>query len=71
MAKDTAENQIRLRDWILLIFVLVTMGLLISDIGVNVKDIIDRNPEPASVTPAPTIAYSPPARWAASTAPTA
>lgn len=59
MAKDTAENQIRLRDWILLIFVLVAMGLLISDIGVNVRDIIDRNPEPASVTPAPAVSYSP------------
>lgn len=50
MAEGTAENPIRLRDWVILIFVLVVMGLLITDIGGNVKDIIDRIQEPASMT---------------------
>ena len=45
MAKDTTENPIRLRDWILLVFVLVVMGLLIADIGGNVQDILDRKAE--------------------------
>ena len=48
MAEGTTENATRLRDWIILIFVLVVMGLLITDIGGNVKDIFDRNQEPAS-----------------------
>lgn len=43
MAKDTTENPIRLRDWIILVFVLVVMGPLIADIGGNVHDILDRN----------------------------
>jgi hypothetical protein len=49
MAKDTTENPIRLRGWIILVFVLVVMGLLIADIGGNVQDILDRNRE---LTPA-------------------
>jgi hypothetical protein len=36
------------------------MGLLITDIGGNVKDIFDRNQEPASMRPAPTDIFSPP-----------
>jgi hypothetical protein len=60
MAEGTTEDAIRLRDWIILIFVLVVMGLLITDIGGNVKDIFDRNQEPASMRPAPTDIFSPP-----------
>ena len=51
MAEGTTKNPIRLRDWIILIFVLVVMGLLITDSCGNVEDILDRNQEPASMVP--------------------
>ena len=45
MAETTSENPIRLRDWVILILVLVVMGLLITDMGRNVSDLVDRDNE--------------------------
>ena len=42
MEEPTTENPIRVRDWVILILVLIVMGLLITDIGGNVVDLLDR-----------------------------
>ena len=55
MAESDTQNAGRLTDWIILIFVLVVMGLLITDLGSNVVDTSegDRQPEGGHVaTPA-------------------
>ncbi len=42
MEEKTTHRTTRLTDWLILAFVLVVMGLLLTDIGGNVKDVLDR-----------------------------
>jgi hypothetical protein len=49
MAEGSSEKPIRPRDWIILIFVIVVVGLLIAHIGRNVVDVIDRDQKPDSI----------------------
>ena len=45
MEESNTQNAIRLTDWLVLAFVVVVMGLLITDLGTNVMDILNRSRE--------------------------
>ncbi len=53
MAEGNTQNALRLTDWLILAFVVVTMSLLIVDLGTNVMDTLSRNREPVRVGTAP------------------
>ncbi len=53
MEESNTQHAIRLTDWLLLAFVVVVMGLLITDLGTNVMDILDRSRESVQVSSAP------------------
>jgi len=53
MAESNTQDAFRLTDWLILAFVVVAMGLLITDLGTNVMDILDRSQEPAQSNSAP------------------
>ena len=53
MAEGNTQNALRLTDWLILAFVVVTMSLLIVDLGTNVMDTLSRGRDPARVSTAP------------------
>ena len=53
MAESNTQDAFRLTDWLILAFVVVAMGLLITDLGTNVMDILDRSQEPVQSHSAP------------------
>jgi len=54
MAESNTQNAFHLTDWLILAFVVVVMSLLITDLGTNVADILNRSQEPVQVGTAPT-----------------
>ena len=53
MAEGNTQNALRLTDWLILAFVVVTMSLLIVDLGSNVLDTLNRSRDPVRVSTAP------------------
>jgi len=52
MAEGNTQNALRLTDWLILAFVVVTMSLLIVDLGTNIMDTL-RSRDPVRVSTAP------------------
>jgi hypothetical protein len=52
MAEGNTQNALRLTDWLILAFVVVTMSLLIVDLGTNVMDTLSRSRDPVRVSTA-------------------
>jgi len=51
MAESNTQDAFRLTDWLILAFVVVVMGLLITDLGSNVMDVLIRGQEPIPAAP--------------------